>query len=230
MIKNYILSIQQINDQRFWKPILWSGILTLITFLVILIAGWSFAGWFFDHLLSYFDFIKEGSWLKTAFRFILSIFAFLIGFFFFGSIQSAYLGIFIDQVIDGIQAKHYPEIQLRPPPTLSKSVIIAIKLIVLSFVINILASPLFLLGWFCPPLGISIQVLVNGYLIGKEYMTTVEERLPINFSKVKKSYTLYGASGSALWMIPVVNLFAPILVCASIFHAMAKECISVPKV
>ena len=60
-------------------------------------------------------------------------------------------------------------------------------------------------------------------------MTTVEERLPINFNKVKKSYTLYGASGSALWMIPVVNLFAPILVCASIFHAMAKECTSVPK-
>jgi uncharacterized protein involved in cysteine biosynthesis len=223
MIKNYILAIKQLNDQRVWKPVLWSSILALATFVIILIAGWSLAGLIFQQLLDYFDFLKEGTWMEIIFRIILGVFLFLIGFLFFGSIQTAYMGIFIDQVIDAIQSKHYPNIELKPPPGFLTSVITALRLISISFIVNILASPFFLAGWFFPPLGISIQVLINGYLLGKEYKITVNQRLPEEMVQNKKSFTLYGAIGTTLWLIPILNLFAPLLVCSSIFHAIVGK-------
>jgi len=223
MLKDYILAFRQLSDRPFWKSVLWASILSILTFVGIMIIGWSACGWLFDHLLSYFDFLDEGSWMKNTFRFIVGVFIFLIGFLFFGSIHTAYMGIFIDQVIDAIQAKHYPEIPLRPAPKIHTSIIIAIRLIVLSFIINILASPLFLLGWFFPPVGMAMQILVNGYLLGKEYSVTVKTRLPKNTNYQKNSYTLYGAVGATLWMVPIANFFSPLLICASVFHGMVRK-------
>jgi uncharacterized protein involved in cysteine biosynthesis len=97
------------------------------------------------------------------------------------------------------------------------------RLIGLSLFLNLIASPLFLIGWFLPPLGIILQLGLNGFLLGREYKVTIEQRLPENFRQSSQSFALYGTLGAALWMIPFLNFFAPLLICASVFHAKAKN-------
>ena len=67
-----------------------------------------------------------------------------------------------------------------------------------------------------------MQIFLNGYLLGKEYRTTVDYRLPNESSQKNQTFILYGSLGTAIWIIPILNWFAPILVCASIFHARVR--------
>ena len=223
MIKDYLLSINQIRDRRIWKPVLWSTLLTSLILLLFIFIGFSTGGWIFEYLISYFDFLEEDSWFKILIRIIISVFLLVLGFFFFGSIQAGFLGLFIDDVIDAIKERHYPNLVLKSAPPLITSVIISTRLIFLSLAINLIATPLFIIGWFFPPIGFGLQIFINGYLLGKEYKTIVDCRLPNEFTQNKQSFTFYGCLGSAIWIVPILNLFAPILICASVFHARIRH-------
>ena len=142
---------------------------------------------------------------------------------FFNSIHAGFLGLFMDGIIDAVNQNNLTEITLKSPPNITTSAITAIRLILLSLFINFIAAPFFIIGWFFPPIGITMQLLVNGYLLGKEYRTTVDQRLPPEYSRENQSFTLHGSLGAAIWLLPILNLFAPILVCVSVFHARTKN-------
>ena len=223
MINHYLLAFRQLGDRRLLKPVILASMLSLFTLVILIIIGTSAAGWVFDSLLSYFDSYEKGSWIRIAAQSFIAVFLFLLGFFFFGSIHAGFLGLFIDDIIDAIQEKHHPDLILRPAPKMLPAAIISIRLIGLSLIVNLIASPLFLIGWFLPPLGIILQIGLNGFLLGREYKVTIEQRLPEDFRQSSQSFALYGTLGATLWMIPFLNFFAPLLICASVFHAQAKN-------
>ena len=68
-----------------------------------------------------------------------------------------------------------------------------------------------------------MQVIVNGFLLGREYKTVLRERLSEENYKPSQSFTQHGAIGSALFMVPGLNFVAPLLICVSIQHAMMKQ-------
>ena len=182
--------------------------------------SWNFFGWDpFDWLLSYFEFLDQNSWLRWIVQIIVVSLILLIGFFFYGSIHAAFLGLFIDQVIESIQEKYYPEVELLPAPTFVPSCIISIRFIILASLVNLLALPIYLIGWFFPPLGFALQVLVNGFLLGKEFKGIIKTRIQNPNTNHNQSYTLYGSLGALIWIIPFLNFFSPVLICAAIFHA-----------
>jgi len=223
MINNYWLAFQQLGDRRLWKPVLWASIFSLVTLTLIIIIGTSAAGWFIDLIFSYFDSYEKDSWVRIIAQSIITIFLFILGFFFFGSVHAAFLGIFIDDIIDAVQEKHYPEITLQPSPKMATSVLISLRLVLLSFVVNLIAAPLYLLGWFFPPLGIALQLFVNGFLFGREYKITFKQRLPKEIFNQTQSFTLYGMLGAVFLMVPIANFIAPLMICNSIFHSIMKK-------
>lgn len=223
MIKDYSLAIRQLKDKAFWKPVVWSSLLSLMIFPFILIIGATSGGILYDWLLSYFDFIEKESWMRTVTQVVIGVALVVFGFFLFGSIHAAFLGLFIDGAIDAIKNQHYPKVKLRPAPALFHSTLIAGRFIGFSLVVNLLVSPLYLIGWFFPPIGIAMQIIVNGFLLGKEYKEIIQYRLPREMYNPTKSVTLHGCIGTMIWMIPILNFFAPLLVCASIFHAQIKK-------
>lgn len=223
MINHYLLAFRQLGDRRLLKPVILASMLSLFTLVILIIIGTSAAGWVFDSLLSYFDSYEKGSWIRIAAQSFIAVFLFLLGFFFFGSIHAGFLGLFIDDIIDAIQEKHHPDLILRPAPKMLPAAIISMRLIGLSLFVNLIASPLFLIGWFLPPLGIILQIGLNGFLLGREYKVTIAQRLPEDFRQSSQSFALYGTLGATLWMIPFLNFFAPLLICASVFHAQAKN-------
>ncbi len=223
MIINYSLALQQLGDRRIWKPVLWATLFSLLTLILIITVGTSASGWLFDSIFSYFDSYEKGSWLRIAAQFIITLFLFVLGFFFFGTVHAAFWGLYIDDIINAVQEKHYPWICLRPAPKMMTSVVISLRLVLLSFVVNLIVSPLYLIGWFIPPLGIALQLFVNGFLFGREYKITLMQRLPEEMFNENQSFTLYGTFGAALLMIPVINFVAPLMICNSLFHAIMKK-------
>ena len=223
MIKDYRLAFEQLKEGSFWKPVIWSSIFSSLTFLIFLIVGISLGGILFDWLLSYFEFLDQNSWLRWIVQIIVVSLILLIGFFFYGSIHAAFLGLFIDQVIESIQEKYYPEVELLPAPTFVPSCIISIRFIILASLVNLLALPIYLIGWFFPPLGFALQVLVNGFLLGKEFKGIIKTRIQNPNTNHNQSYTLYGSLGALIWIIPFLNFFSPVLICAAIFHAEIRR-------
>ena len=60
---------------------------------------------------------------------------------------------------------------------------------------------------------------VNGYLIGKEYGYLVGLRISSDSSQTGTKFLKEGILASLVWMVPLVNFIAPVLLAGSILHS-----------
>ena len=84
--------------------------------------------------------------------------------------------------LDAVHLKHYPDQPWQKAPSISRSILFSLRILLLTLVWNFVCSPILILGWFIPPVGLTVQILLNGYLLGKEYGQLVEYRIPQNQS------------------------------------------------
>jgi len=223
MIKAYLLTLSQLKDPQIFKPLCYATLFTTVCILGLLLIGAGTISWvldLFNHTLN--------QWFGNAtgiFRWVIQLigasFVLLLGYFTFSGIHAAFLGIFIDDIFDAIQKRHYPESELLPPPSLLTGIIFSVRFIFFSLLINFIALPFYLLGWFIPPLGISMQIGVNGYLLGKEYGSLCRMRLGSS-SSAKHRHIREGVLASCIWMVPVLNLTGPVLLAGSVMHSQMK--------
>jgi len=220
VIKDYLRAFAQLNDPRFWKPVLWATILSVFSILVCVLIGggviYQMAGSFSNKLTGWFGGLD--GWFSGLAVMVGSLFIFGLGYFFLASVYAAFLGIFLDDALDAVHETHYPDAQWNPPPGIIESAIASLRFILWSLAVYTMASPLLLIGYFVPPVGIVLQILLGGHLLGREYSQLVELRLPIE----KRSKTInrlsHGTIATVLWAIPLINLIAPLLLAASLVH------------
>ena len=153
-----------------------------------------------------------GGWMdwRICHRHRYFLFA-MLGYFFLGSVYAAFLGIFLDDVLDAIREKHYPDAEWTKAPGVIESTISSLRFILWSLFLYLLASPLLLLGYFIPPVGLVLQYLLGGYLLGREYGQLIELRIPKDKRIKKPASLLHGTCANFLWTFPLVNLVTPIL-------------------
>ena len=225
MIQTFILTIRQLKDPKIVKPLVIASLFTLITIGLCLILGASAIQWIMNSFSSVlFDWFGDSEgWFRIFIHFLGAFFLLILSYFFFASIHAAFLGIFIDDIFDAIAHRHYPSINLRPPMKLFASIIFSTRFVLLSLLLNFVSFPFLLLGWFIPPVGITLQVFLNGYLIGKEYGQLLEFRLPVEMHGEKGKFLGNGMIASLIWMIPVINFIAPVLLAGSILHSKMKS-------
>lgn len=159
-------------------------------------------------------------WLEGLAQFGGVIGAMIIAWFLFPSIAAAITGIFADEVIDAVEAKHYPLLTPgRPVPVLS-AVLDGLKLAAIALVANILALP-FLLVF---PVYVLITWGVNGWLLGREYFEMVAFRRMDRTAahelhrRHNRTFTIAGVMIAVCLTIPFVNLLAPVLGAAFMVH------------
>ena len=218
-------TFRQVNDPKILRAL---GLATAFTLLSIFLAV-SVGAVLMDSLLDFFSstlqswFGKGESWFRGFAQFLGGSLIIIISYFFFAGIHGAFVGIFIDDILDAVHQKHYPQAPWQKPPTMTKSLLFSGRILLLTFALNLLASPLLILGWFIPPLGLSLQIILNAYLLGKEYGQLVEFRIPKDqpASPVPK-YFVNGMIASCIWVIPVLNLLAPILLAGSVLHTRVE--------
>ena len=220
MLNSYLLAFAQLNDPRILKPLLWSSLLSITSLIVFLVLGTSAVDWFFESLSeSSTAWMGDwGEWIKTAAKILIFFFLLALSYFLFGAVHAAYLGLFLDGIIDAVRDKHYPEIKLDPPPPFMRSTVSSTRFVLTSLSVTLIMSPFYLLGWFFPPTGLILQIWINGMMLGKEYAHLIEERMPSALKGPKKPYTRFGMLAETLWMVPILNFTAPVLLCAAIMH------------
>jgi CysZ protein len=83
-------------------------------------------------------------WLQNLAEFGGVISAIVVAWFLFPSIAAAIAGIFADEVIDAVEAKHYPQLPPGKPVPIMAAVLDGLKLAAIAVVANLLALPFLL--------------------------------------------------------------------------------------
>jgi uncharacterized protein involved in cysteine biosynthesis len=117
------MAFGQLNDSRFLKPLLYSLGLSLVVALIALPAGYLGFEWLNQAFLSWLE-GGDSWWMDTiewSIRVLGILIILVILFFAFGSVQTAFLGLFLDDVVTASRDKNHPTIALPPPPSNTKS-------------------------------------------------------------------------------------------------------------
>ena len=225
MLASFTMAFGQLNDSRFLKPLLYSLGLSLVVALIALPVGYLGFEWLNQAFLSWLE--GGDSWWMDTIEWSLRVLGILIIlvilFFAFGSVQTAFLGLFLDDVVTAARDKNHPTIQLEPPPSLSKSSWASARFLALSLSLNALILPVVLIGWFLPPLGLIVQLIANGYLFGKEYEDIIAVRFQTESRLDPLKRTIFGTATAALFLVPVLNFVAPVISAAAFTNYIASR-------
>ena len=225
MLASFTMAFGQLNDSRFLKPLLYSLGLSLVVALIALPVGYLGFEWLNQAFLSWLE--GGDSWWMDTIEWSLRVLGILIMlvilFFAFGSVQTAFLGLFLDDVVTAARDKNHPTIQLEPPPSLSKSSWASARFLGLSLSLNALILPIVLIGWFLPPLGLIVQLIANGYLFGKEYEDIIAVRFQTETRLDPLKRTIFGTATAALFLVPVLNFVAPVISAAAFTNYIASR-------
>ena len=199
--------------QLFSGPVL--GVLGLCTVLSAL----TFVGlWFgIDYAVEWlWPAISERGWVAW----LEGLFTLLMAWFLFPAVASLFVAMFLDFVCDVVEKRHYPDLPKAPGITVIQSLGVALSYFFTLVVINVLL--LFLL--VIPPLYLAAWVLLNGYLLGREYTELVSLRRlsPGDTKKLRSKHSgetlVIGLMIASLLALPLINLIAPVFAAAFTVH------------
>jgi CysZ protein len=222
------LALAQLADGRFLRVVLAGIALTLALLAAVYVAFLWAIGTFVPDQISLPGFGPVGG-VDTALG--VGSFILMIGLsvFLMVPVAAAFSGLFLDRVADAVEDKHYPHLPPAGDLGMGDTVIATINMFGVLCAINLLAVLAYL---FAGPLAPVIFLLLNGYLLGREFFLLVaERRMPRASAKA-----LRRDNALTIWMagilmatplaIPLVNLVVPVLGAATfthIFHRLARQ-------
>jgi uncharacterized protein involved in cysteine biosynthesis len=220
----FFKALRQMTDPRF-RRILLIG----VGVTVALLAG---ATWGVQLLLPdtiSLPWFGEISWLSSLLSGFVLVSMIGMSMFLMVPVASVFTGLFLVQVADAVDAKHYVHLPAANKVRISDTVIDSLKFLGLLIIINLLALVIYLLSTVLAPV---IFWIVNGILLGREYFQLVAMRRlgrkGANALRSKHRFTIWiaGFLMAVPLSIPVINLFIPILGVATfthIFHKLNKS-------
>jgi len=215
MINAFIKGINQLSDKATRKYLWFSILSALVTF----VALWSVIGWVLAETS-----ISEIGWLESIVDILGGVATLALTWFLFPATVSAVIGLFLDQVAECVESRHYPGLPTANGLPLGEGIVMSLKFVGILVVLNILMLPFLFLGPIFP----IIFYLVNGYLLGREYFELVASRRlpPSEVTKLRKA-----RQGGVLAMgviiafsltIPLVNLLMPVVATSAMVHLFER--------
>jgi len=144
-------------------------------------------------------------------------------------VASAFSGLFLEDIADAVEDRHYPGLPPVTPVRLGDSLVDSLNFLGLVIAANVLALVLYI---FAGPFIPVVFWAVNGWLLGREYFTLVAtRRLGREGAKALSAQNsgriwLAGILMAAPLSVPLVNLVIPVLGVATfthLFHRMASR-------
>ena len=146
--------------------------------------------------------------------------ALLVAFFFLMSpVTAAFAGLFLDQIAEKVEERHYPWDPRGTPLPTGRAILMAIQFFVVVLLVNLAVLPTVFFGF-----GAFVLVAANAYLIGREYFEMVAMRhMPVEEAKLlrkENSPTVFIAAllPAAMSVVPFVNLVVPLFSTAYFTH------------
>ncbi len=224
MMRAFLLSIGQLGDRAVLTVLAKSLLLTLAIFAMLaaalvfgvraLAGGWF--GW-------------SGGSADLAGAAALLV-AFVGMWLLFRAVAVAVIGIFADDVVAAVEAKHYPQaIATAREVPLSRSVSMGLGSASRAILVNLLLLPLYLILLVTGVGTAALFFVANGWLLGRDLSDMVAAR-HMNTGEMKAARgtgrgrrMMLGLGGTGLLVIPGVNFVAPVLGAAMATHLYHRE-------
>jgi uncharacterized protein involved in cysteine biosynthesis len=226
MIHALLLALGQLFDRPILVVLAKSLVLTLLLF-----AGLGFGLWIaMDRLAGlaseWMGFGSDAGVLADLATLLLFVFGWWL---LFRAVAVAVIGIFADEVVAAVEAKHYPQAHAaaRDVP-LGRSTAMGIGSAARAIGFNLLLSPFYLM-LLITGVGTALAFFaVNAWLLGRDLGDMVAARhMPYGqLAEWRRGTRLrrfaLGAIGTGLFLVPLVNLVAPVLGAALATHVFHR--------
>ncbi|WP_212525080.1 EI24 domain-containing protein [Actibacterium sp. MT2.3-13A] len=220
IVTDFLKALAQLSDRRF-RRVLWLGLgltVALLFGMTVVFAG--LVGWLAPDTLA-LPGLGDITWVGDVFSVAVIAAMLVLSVFLMVPVASAFTGLFLEDVAQAVEDRHYPGLPPAPRIGLYETLKDSVNFFGVLVAVNALA----LLLYF--PLGPLAPVMfwaVNGYLLGREYFQMVAMRRlgrkgaadlrRRHWGRVWLAGTLMAVPLS----VPLVNLLIPILGAATFTH------------
>ncbi len=229
MILNaFFAALGQMGDPRFRK-VLFLGVGLTFALLIATYAGFL---WLIDWLVgeeATLPVLGEVTWLNDLLSVSSFLFMMVLSIFLMVPVASAITSMFLDEVAQAVEDRHYPALPPAPKVPFLDSLWDTLGFLGIIILANLLALIIYA---FFPPFAPFIFWGMNGFLLGREYFTLAAMRRlgRPGARELRRRHTgkiwLAGTMMAIPLSIPLVNLLIPILGAATfthIYHAVSRR-------
>lgn len=204
------------------EPFAWGVLLVGLVGTLLVFAGVACLAWWLVGGLDWFAKSRWDDWLIGG---VGSILMLVVGWFTFPLIVTAMTGAFLEPLADRIERRHYPSAPIPRNVPLGEQIHSSLRVLMRGIGWNLLALPVY----FIPLLNVVVYVMLNSFLLSREYFQVVAVR-HVSLAEAKDLYRAHrkemlrgGLTLSLLFVIPVVNLCAPLLATAWMVHRVWRR-------
>jgi CysZ protein len=213
-------ALRQWNDPKFRRAI-WFGLALAISLLFAMYAVVLLIVQVVTPDALTLPWIGEVSGLATLLSLASVAFMLVLSIFLMVPVASAFTGLFLDDVADAVEARHYPHLPQAPRASFLTALVDSLRYFGVLVALNLVGMVVFI---FSGGLGIVALWLINGYLLSREYFTMIAlRRLPPDAAHAMRRDNLFRLWTTGVLMaiplsIPLVNLFMPVVAAATFTH------------
>lgn len=213
-------AVGQMGHPRFRGVVLKGVGLTLLmlfAFSALLIWG---TGWLVGDSVSIW-FLGEITWIDNVLSWAMVPVTLALSVVLMVPVASAVTGLFLEEVADAVEDRHYPAAGRADPVPFSEGLMDSLGFLGLMAVANVVALVVYLIFI---PLAPVIFWALNGFLLGREYYVLAAMRR-VGRAEAKKRWRRHLPT---LWMggvlmavplsVPVLNLLVPVIGAATFTH------------
>ncbi len=219
-ITSFGKTLTQIGDPRF-RRVLFKGIgLTFVLLIAVYTAFLMFLNWI-GAGQTVQELLGNISWVGDLFTFASLFLMIALSIFLMIPVASAITSLFLDEVADAVEDKHYPELPDVPRVSFSEGLKDSVNFLGVLIAANIFALVLYAIF---PPFSLFIFWGLNGFLLGREYFQLVAMRRVgrAEAKRMRKKHMgtiwLAGTLMAMPLVVPLLNLVIPILGAATFTH------------
>lgn len=210
MIKAAFTALGDVVSPDF-RSVLFKAVGLAIALLIAVIAGTVF-------LLNMLTLVPWG-WGNSVIEVVAGLGMTVLAFFMIPPVTALFAGLYLDRIAGLVEHKHYPaDAPGRELPTL-KAILLGLQFGLLVLIINLAVLPMLFFG-----IGAIVLLLVNAYLLSREYFEMAAMRhLPVEEARRlrKENSPQILAAGlipAALALVPIVNLTVPLFSTSLFVH------------
>ena len=228
ILASFLRALGQVGDRRF-RRVLWLGILLTVALLIAFFAGFLWLVETFDPGSFVLPIIGEVTWVGDFLGWATLGVLIILSMFLMIPVASAITSLFLDDVAQAVEDRHYPHLPPVPRVPVMDGVIDTVNFLGLMIAGNVVALGV---GAFVPPLLPVLFFGVNGWLLGREYFQIAAMRREGRAG----ARALRRAHAGRIWIagclmavplaVPILNLVIPVLGAATfthIYHAVKGD-------
>ena len=217
MLSHLTKTLGQINDPTFLKVIIKGLAWSVFVFILLMAIVW--------YILSSTN-LSGIVWVETIFDTLGWFTALIIASILFPSIALTIITFLLEEIAISVENKHYPQLPAPRHQNLYELAITGFRLTLIAIILNLIALPLYLVLLFLPPLNIFVFIIVNAYLIGREYFELVALRrltpkeTRMLWKKNRGKLFIAGSIIAGFLSVPFVNWCIPVIAAAYMLHIL----------